>query len=261
MGIGPKDGDEPEPEDFGGLDPCLPDEEIEIRAALGYEVRKHANGRTTASKRSHQYVIDMMGRLKDWRLEAMKAVYEGREATLERASSEEHFGMAPHGQDSREWLLLLEEILFSKSVSSKEPLNEHEADLRTAFLLGIREAVSHLESAEIEQLERRKRGGLRTRKREGWLKKLLKSLLHPDLQWPATWKELADWLEGASEADCAAAGVVSLSVERTGKKAGIVAEFADGAPGRATKASVMKAKKRLRAELEERARMATGGDP
>lgn len=250
MGTGPKDGDEQDPEDFGGVDPCLPDEEIEIRAALGYEVRKHASGRTTASKRSHQYVMDMMGRLKDWRLKAMKAAYEGREAMLEPASSEEHFGMAPEGQDSREWLLLLEEILFSKSVCSKEPLNEHEADLRTAFLLGIREAVSHLESAEIEQLERRKRGGLRTRKREGWLKKLLKSLWHPDLRWPSTWEELANWLEGADEADCAAAGLVSVSIERTGKKAGLVAEFEDGPPATASRESVMRAKNRLRAELD-----------
>lgn len=261
MGTGPKDGEEPEREDFGVVDPCLTDDEIEIRAALGYEVRKYASGRTTASKRSHEYVMEMLERLKDWRLKAMTAAYEGREAMLEPARSEDYFGMAPEGRDSRDWLLALEELVFSKSVSAKDLLSEREADLRTAFLLGIREAVSHLESMEIELLERRKRGGLRTRKREGWLKKLLKSLLHPDLQWPATWMELADWLEGANEADRAAAGVVSISVERTGKKAGIVAEFADGAPGRATKASVMKAKKRLRTELEERAHMATAGDP
>ncbi len=248
---GHKDDKPSDIEEFGGVDPDLTEGEIEVRGALGYEVQRHANGRTTASKRTHAYVMEMFKRLNGWRSNAMTAAYEGRDAFLEPACSADHLGMAPEGQDPHQWLSELEKLLLGKSVGSRAPLSTREAELRAAFLLGIRQAVSHLEATEIEQLERRKRGGLGTRKREGWPKKLLKSLWHPDLQWPSTWQELADWLEGADEADLSAAGLVSVTVERNGRRAGVVAELGDGTRGRASKASVMRAKNRLRAELED----------
>lgn len=231
-------------------DELLDEREIELRRALGYEVRSHKSGRVTASKRTHKHVMELWRRLNEWRSTAVEAAYEGREARLERAQSDEQVGMAPEGHDAHEWLSSLEKLTLGKSAPPRAPLTVREAELLTAFLLGIREAVSHLESAEFEQLESRKRGGLRTRKREAWLKKLLKSLWHPDLQWPSTWEELADWLKGADKADLSAAGLASVTVEGAGKKARVVAEFVDGTRAGASRESAMRAKNRLRRELE-----------
>lgn len=236
-------------DDIGHIDPPMSEEEIERLRALGREIRTHG-GYTTASARTPARVRELWGKTAAWREATMRAAYGAHDGFLQRAASERHFGLAPEGEDPRRWLATLEKSLLGRSDRrSIEGLTAQDADLRTAFLLGVRETVSKLEDAEIQRVEDRGAGGIATRGKTRWFSKLLRALCDSDKSPPSRWVDLRTWVEGASSDDLEAAGIRAVCVEERGDGEHVVAEMSDGKTESVGRQAAAKTASRLRKRM------------
>lgn len=236
-------------DEVGLVDPPMSEEEIERLRARGYEIRTHGK-RTTASARKPARVLELWGKTAAWRQATMRAAYKAHDGFLQRAASERHFGLAPEGEDPRRWLAALEKSLLGRSDrSSIKSLTAQDADLRAAFLLGVRETVSKLEDAEIQRVEGRGAGGSAGRGKTGWFSKLLRALCDSDKSLPSRWVDLRTWVEGASSEDLEAAGIRAVCVEERGDGEHVVAEMCDGKAASVSRQAATKTASRLRKRM------------
>lgn len=189
-------------------DPERPSEELDALERVGDEAVTHSNDRRTVRGRRVAHVDQLHASWTQERRGRVALAYTAHDAYLLPARSRACFGMAPEGQDARQWLAELERLLMDRQKSPAaelRTLTDRDAEVRTAYLLGIRDAVAEVERLEHNRVDRdgvaRSKGGAANRGLRGWLPMLLSALWRDQEAVPRDWNTVRQWIEGAHRAD------------------------------------------------------------